>query len=399
MKILIISQYFWPENFKINSLSQLLKKKYKVDILTSIPNYPSGLIFPEYKKNKKKFNKYKGLDIFRVYQIPRGNGSLFSLILNYTSFIFFAFIRLLFIKKKYDLVLTFAPSPIFVGILGVFFSKINGARSVIWILDLWPQILQELKIINSKIILKIIDYVSINIYKKTDIILAQSPSFKKIIEKKIKKKVNKVYYFPSWADDIPNKIRLKSENKSIIKILFTGNIGYAQNLNQVVKATKYLKKLNITIRWVFVGDGRYKKTFLEEINKNELNKYFKFYAFRKFKKLLFFFQNCDFFFISLGKGYYLNSTIPAKLQTYMNFAKPIIASASGETKSIIEKANCGFVVAPNDYKALAKTIIKISKMNKYKLFIMSKNARYFYDKNFSIRHVLGKFENIIRGKK
>ena len=139
MRGLIISQYFWPENFKINELAVELNKKFEIDVLTSYPNYPHGKLFEEFKKNRTRFSKYKGVNIIRIPQILRGRGNKLKISINYLSFLISSLIKILFIKKKYDFIFVFAPSPIFVALAGILLSRRQKSKLYIWVLDLWPR--------------------------------------------------------------------------------------------------------------------------------------------------------------------------------------------------------------------------------------------------------------------
>ena len=159
MRILIVSQYFWPENFRINEISDfLIKENFEVDVLTGSPNYPEGKVFKDFKQNPIKYNSLNGAKIYRVPIITRGSSSPFNLFLNYSSFLFssitFGFLKLR--KKKYDYIITFGTSPITVALTSLFFSKIKKAKTIIWVLDLWPDILDDLNIIKNKSILYIL---------------------------------------------------------------------------------------------------------------------------------------------------------------------------------------------------------------------------------------------------
>jgi hypothetical protein len=145
-------------------------------------------------------------------------------------------------KKKYDLVFTFATSPITVALVSIYVSKIKKCKSILWILDLWPEILKELKIITNPFLLSIINSIVLFIYRKTDILLVQSKSFKRIIDKKIKNK--RCIYFPAWPENFNfiKKLNFKLiKDKNKFNIVFTGNVGEAQNFNNIFKVMKYFK--------------------------------------------------------------------------------------------------------------------------------------------------------------
>jgi len=187
MKFLIVSQYFWPENFKVNEIAKYFSKQDQVDILTSFPNYPNGKMYKKFINNRKKYYSYYGCKIFRIPQITRGSGSKIRIFINYSSFLLSAlFFSYKFFFKEYDRIFVFAPSPIFIGFIGLIISKFNKAKTSIWILDLWPDILKELNLIKSKFCLKILDLIIIWMYKSFDSIFVQSKSFQKIIKNKIK---------------------------------------------------------------------------------------------------------------------------------------------------------------------------------------------------------------------
>lgn len=390
MKFLIISQYFWPENFKINEIAKYLSKKDQVDILTSYPNFPNGKIYKKFINNKKKYNYYYGCSVFRVPQIARGSGSKLRIFINYLSFllstIFFSY---KFFFKNYDRIFVFAPSPVFIGYIGLIISKFNKAKTSIWVLDFWPDILKELNLIKSKFFLKMLDLIIISMYRSFDNIFVQSKSFKKIIENKIKDSKKKILYIPSWTDDINLFAKKKNYKNKKLKILFTGSIGYAQNLDITINVTKKLIKSNMKkFEWIIVGDGRYKKRFIAKISQENLKKYFHFYNFQSHKNLKKFFHKASVCYLSLNKGKILNSTIPGKLQTYMSLGMPVLGSVSGEAYSIIKKSNCGLVSHASDEAQLFENILLFMDMNNTKFKRMSINGKKFVNSNFNKENIL-----------
>jgi len=396
MRILILSQYFWPENFKINNISEYLSKRHNVEVLTSVPNYPYGHVFKNFQNKPNNFNYYKKIKIYRVPQITRGKGSVTRLFFNYISFLITSFLTSFFLKKKYDLIFVFATSPIFVALIGIFISKLNKSKTIIWVLDLWPEILKELKIIKSSFIIKIIKKIVKYIYLKSDVILAQSNSFRKIIQKELpQNQKHKVFLFPSWADNIKVMPKKNFSKKKFLSILYVGNIGQAQNLENLIFATQLIKPY-IKFKWTIIGDGRKKDNFVSLVKNYSLQKFFNILPFQNYKYLSKHFNSCDCCYLSLQNGKILNSTIPAKLQTYMSLGKPILASITGEGKSIIEKANCGLVSSPNNHIHLAKNITDLAKMSKAKLKKLGINSKFFYDNNFTQKKTLQNLDTIIK---
>jgi colanic acid biosynthesis glycosyl transferase WcaI len=383
LKILIVTQYFWPEQFRINEIAEdFLKRGYTVDVITGEPNYPDGKIYNEYKKNKKKFTKFFKVNIFRVPIVTRGDASPTRLLLNYLSFVFSAiFIGSYKLRNRnYDIIFTFATSPITSALPSIFFSFIKNAKHVIWILDIWPYILKELNIIRNKHLFFIIEKIVDFIYDKSDLILAQSKSFKEIILTRVKNK-EKVIYFPSWSEDLQkiskfNAGNNEALNKNKFNIVFTGNVGEAQNFDNIVKAADILKGHD-NIQWIIVGTGRK----LEEINKLiKKKKISNFYILghKSISEILYYHQIASILLISLSPGKYLSSTIPGKFQTYLRSNKFILGFISGETAKLIEETNLGVHVDPSDPKLLAKTIINLSENPKKinKIFFRNIGTKY-----------------------
>ena len=157
MRILVISQYFWPENFRINDLVLALGDRgHHITVLTGEPNYPSGEIFHDYLCNKDSFRNFLGVTVIRVPVIARGKNKI-KLALNYISFILSAsFIGPWKLRgKEFDVIFVYEPSPITVGIPSAVMRSIKKAPVVFWVLDLWPQTLGAVGIIKSPFLLKL----------------------------------------------------------------------------------------------------------------------------------------------------------------------------------------------------------------------------------------------------
>ena len=393
MNILIVSQYFWPENFRVNDIVKfLLSHKHTVDVLTAEPNYPDGKLFKEYKENKKNFNNYYGASVYRVPIYLRRNSSPLNLFLNYLTYSFSAILFGYFLvrKKKYDIVFSFATSPVTSAIPAIFFSKINNCKSFIWILDLWPEILKELKIINNRYIYKFISLFVNGIYNKFDHLLVQSISFQERFLKK--EKIKKVTYFPSWSEFEISKNIIKDTSfttylKNTFKIVFTGNIGEAQNFEKILESAEILKD-NQNISWIIVGSGRNLDKLIKICFDKKINNVF-FLGQKEIFYIPYYHTIADVLLISLKEGSAISSTIPGKLQSYLSANKYILGFISGECKKIIQEAKVGSVINPNDPKALAA---EITRLEKNRLITDPKNFLNFgsnyLNKNFNKTNIL-----------
>ena len=378
MNVLIVTQYFWPEYFRVNDLAiELKKKNINVDILTGYPNYPQGEIYRDFLENRNKYNELEGVQIYRVPIFPRKTGANFFLILNYLSFLisglFFGSYKLR--KKKYDYILTFATSPIITAFISIFLSKIKKTKHIIWVLDLWPNVLNDLNIISKKkIIYKFFNYWVYYIYKNSNFILCQSLELKKKINNLNYSFKDKTVYFPSWPEEIKSKEDIHDKNifdKNYFNILFAGNIGESQNFDYILSIIQNLKSEKIL--WHVIGEGRSYNQLLRKKLENNLDN-LKLYGLKKFDEIQSYFNEADCLLISLKYKETFNSTIPGKFQTYLNYNKKILALVGGEVFKMVNKYGLGMAFDKEDTHHVSSQLVNLKnyKVNEKKIHYLKK---------------------------
>ena len=402
MKVLIVSQYFWPEEFLINDLVKNLVKSKKVylEVLTGKPNYPSGVFFKDYEMNPEKYSFYGETKIHRVKIFPRGKNNKFKLALNYFSFVISASIKVLFDLRhnKYDLIFVYEPSPITVCLPAILLKKLTKIPIIFWVLDLWPATLKSLNVIRSRFILSMIDRLVRFIYKNCDLILGQSRSFVEEISRYVNQ--NKVEYFPNWVEsafeadmkldfnDIEMNARYATEfnsyfTKREFKVLFAGNVGEAQDFDSIIETAKLIKinKMNACI--YVLGDGRMLERSVKRVLEEGLHEQMKFLGRYNATLMPLFYDTADSFLVSLRNSQVFSMTIPAKIQSYMHAGKPILSMLSGEGYDTINTSQSGLAAQSGDYSALYLNIEKLSKMPKDKLLEMGENGKKYAKREFS----------------
>lgn len=387
-RILIYTNHFYPEQFKVNEIVDWLSKEgYVIRVITGIPNYQTGKYYKGYGLNSIYKTDYKeNVIVNRLPLIPRGNGNSFMLILNYLSYFTstFLFTIYLLFKKKYDFIFVHHTSPILIAIHPIIYSLFHKkTKKYLWDLDIWPETLDAMNVIKSKILLFQISIIVKFIYSFYDKILISSNGFKDIIQKRFK---NEIIYFPNWAEkDIEQNINHKQikidlpENRFII--MYTGNIGEAQNFISLIDTIKQLK--DEAVFWVFIGGGRFKMEFESKLKQNNLTHLCLFHDPVKVAEIPSYAKLANAMFLSLRKNDVFAKTIPAKLQSYLAMKKPVIGVLQGEAANIIKLSGCGIVQENGDYIELAKQIIKILKLNSEEIKKMGENGRNFYNNSFS----------------
>lgn len=390
--ILVISQYFYPEQFRINDIcTEWVKRGYKVTVVTGIPNYPQGEFYDGYDLKHKRTEEWNGIKIIRIPLVPRGKNAI-GMIANYMSFVASGYIWKCFTKIKADYVFTFEVSPMTQALLGVWYSKKYKVPNYLYVQDLWPENVEIVTGIHSPIVLKPIGKMVDYIYKNCDEMFATSPSFvKEICKRGVAEE--KVHYWPQYAEDFYKPMERKSipeiPEEDVFKIIFTGNIGYAQGLDILPKTAELLKKEGAKVKFYIVGDGRYKEEFENEINDRDVADMFQLIGRQPAERIPELLAACDAAFLSFMNNPLFEKTIPAKLQSYMACGMPIIASASGETKRIIEEAECGECCEIGNVEELKNIILQL--MNK-QINQMKENSRDYYMKKFQKQMLLDEFK-------
>lgn len=395
--ILVISQYFYPEEFRINDIcKEWVKKGYKVTVITGIPNYPEGKFYNGYGVFSKRKEVYEGINVIRLPLIPRGSNSL-MLILNYLSFVISGFFWQLFTQIEADYVFIFEVSPMTQALPGVWYAKKVNVPCYIYVQDLWPENVEIITGINNKMIINLLGSMVDYIYKRCAKIFTTSESFMEAIKKR-NIPANKVEFWPQYAEDFYKPLP-KTSVKEIpiddrINIIFTGNIGEAQGLEILPRTAQVLKELNEkNVRFNIVGDGRYKTELVQEVKKKGLEDMFNFIPKQPAEKIPLLLSVCDIAFLSLTDNSLFEMTIPAKLQSYMACGIPILASALGETKLIVETSKAGLSSDPGNHVELAQNISKLIRIPASELLCMGKNARKYYEKHFNKQTLLNTMDS------
>lgn len=394
MKILIVSQYFWPESFLINDLSRVLADMgHEITVLTGKPNYPDGKIFSGYRQSGCQTETMDDITIHRVPLRPRGKGGVKNLFLNYFSFIVsgIRFFPRFTHNKQYDVIFVFGLSPILSAIPAILLKKRSKAHLVLWVQDLWPESLSATGYIQNGFILKSIRTIVRWIYRKTDTILIQSKAFEGPIKKIIN--TNNIFYYPNSVlepenyDFESNEKKLSEDLLDIFEnnfcIIFAGNLGKGQSLDTIVATAKNLVQFP-NIKIVLVGSGSMSDWLEEQKEEKNLNNLF--LAGRYPSSIMpTIYNKADGLLVSLTDTPIFNYTVPSKVQGYLSTGKPIIASINGETARVLEESKSGIVCAAEDSVALSDAILALYSMTKSERSKMGDNGVQYFEKNFEMK--------------
>lgn len=397
VKILVVTQYFWPEQFKVNDLcEELVNRGHEVTVYTGLPNYPEGKFFNGYSFLKGPFVEFKnGIKIIRVPLVPRGKNKGILLILNYFSYCIWAtFLAPFLVKGKFDKIFMYQLSPIFSALPAVFLKYIKRAPMIIWVTDLWPESLEATGVVRNKKIISLIGLFVKFIYYHSDKILISSRGFaKKIISMNVPE--NKIKYWPQWAEAFFGNENVQYFDDRIpdgFKVMFAGNIGTAQDFETLVEAATILKSFN-NIKFVILGDGLMKNWAETEVKKRDIVETFIFLGRKPIETMPYYFEKADVMLVSLTDTELFSITVPSKVQSYLASGKPIIAALNGEGAAIVDEWSAGYSVPASDPKKLAETILKMSKCTREELKDFGNNALRCYHSEFERNKLISILES------
>lgn len=377
-RILVITQYFYPENFRINDLVLELKKRdYDITVLTGLPNYPQGEYYEGYSRDKKCDEMWNGIPIYRCNLRARYQGSI-NLIRNYISFVIEANKKLKDLQdEEFDLIYVFEVSPITVALPAIKLKKKKHIPIIINIQDLWPENIIAITGIINPVIINLIKKLVKYIYNSCDCILASSPSFVPNIQKYLKTDKDRVKFWPQYATVQKEEKNKDLFNKENFNIVFTGNIGEAQGLDLVIDAAYELKETRI--RWQLVGDGRQQDYLKQKVKDKGLENIIVFHGRKPENEIPQYLACADAALLILKPNPVFEMTIPAKLQTYMACGVPIVGCVSGEGKKVIELSQSGLVSTQISVQGLIQVCKQILKMNEKEYKVLCSNSlRYGY---------------------
>ena len=406
MKLLIISQYFWPENFSINGITKtLLEKGIEVEVLTGKPNYPQGKIFSGYRAWGCQRESNQGIVINRIPLLARGNGG-WRLALNYLSFVLSGviFAPLMLRGKGFDVIFVYAPSPILQAIPAIFLGWLKGCPVILWVQDLWPESLSATGYVRNPFIIAAVRQVVRFIYRHIDLLLVQSLAFE--VPVRALASGTPILFYPNSVDDtfaIPSADEPPPvEGLGVeFSVMFAGNIGVAQAVGVIVEAASLLREYT-DIHFVVLGDGSSREWMLEEVRQRGLTNLHLPGRF-PVETMPGFMQKASALLVTLADQPIFAATVPNKVQAYMAAGRPIIACLNGEGARLIVESGAGLATPAEDPMALADTILRLYRQSPDELERMGDNGRRYYQEHFDhdrlIDRLIGHLQAVSQGGK
>ena len=401
-RILVVSQHFWPESFRINDICEgFVEKGYEVEVLCGIPNYPEGEFYEGYGITKKRRQIRNGIKIRRAFEVKRGSNSNLRIFLNYISFPISSLFHLPYLmRQKYDKIFLFQTSPVMMSVAGILLGRIKKIETTMYVLDLWPENLYSVLKVENRILRKIASLVCRWHYVKTDKLIANSKKLQSILIERTGKKEEKITYIPQFCEKIYERTvideELKERFSGSFNMVFTGNISPAQSFETVVKAAKLVKEKGFhQIRWIIVGDGMSRECLEAQVEREGLSGEFVFIGQVPILEIPKYTGIADGLFACLSRSEMLDAALPAKVFSYYAAGRPIVLSMDGEVQEIVKESKAGFATDAEDEKALAESVIKLYQSTEEERKQIGENAKDYYNRYFERNLNMGKLMDFI----
>ena len=377
-----------------------MERGHSVTVLTGKPNYPSGNLDAAYRTNPHAYDNYGAATVIRVPILTRGQSN-WRLALNYISFALSSSIFGLWKLrgKRFDVSFVFGVSPITVALPAVLYRAKTKTPVVLWVLDLWPESLRAVGVVKSTKVLQLLGYGVAWLYRRCDYILGQSQAFVQDI-KRLVPQHPQVHYASNWSDQPPPDLATAlapeiTRAPEVFTILFSGNVGDAQDFPTILGAAQILKSMGHNkprVRWVIVGAGRQLAWLREQIAYHHLDDVILVLGAYPLARMASFYQHADAFLVTLRADEFLSKTIPGKVQAYLEFGRPLLGAINGETAKLIQQAQCGLVADAGDAKSLSNAAIKLAESPLTEHEKMGRNSQTCYQQFFEREAVLNQFE-------
>ena len=399
-RILVVTQHFWPENFRINDIVQgFLQDGIEVDVLCGLPNYPKGEWFDGYSEHGPWEEHFGAAQVFRARELPRKGNTSLNIFLNYVSWPLFAAGALGRLPGDYDAVFCFNTSPVLMCWPALLYARKHRVPFTNYVLDIWPENLYSVLPVKNKLLRSVAQGVSDWLYRRADRLIAMSEPLQKRLCQRTGKSAAQVAVIPQYCEDfyaVPlHDAALQAGFGGRFNLVFTGTFTPAQSLETVIRAVKAARQNGCkTLHLLLVGDGMSRNMLVSLVQELNAQEYVTFYGSVPATDIPKFTALADALVVSLSDSPDLGMTVPAKIASYMAAGKPVLASMDGAGFEAVRSAG-GLSSPACDVAALAQNMEVLYRMSAEERALVGQKAREYYIGHYRRSDLLRKLERFI----
>jgi glycosyltransferase involved in cell wall biosynthesis len=362
LHIAILTQYYPPEigapQRRLSHLAErFVRAGHSVTVLTGMPNYPKGRIFPGYRGFLRR-EQIRGVNVIRAWMYTTHSARLLPRLMSYFSFVLSsAILGTLFLPRP-DYLFVESP-PLFLGLSGYWLSRLKSARLIFNVADLWPESAVEVGIVSrDSLAFRVSERLEKFCYKKSWLVTGQS----KTILEDIRLRFPGICCFHLSNGVDTNQFQPGNEGNERATLgvngdflaMYAGLHGLAQGLEQVLDAAGMLNEDGF--QFVFVGDGPRKSALQKQVRNRQLRN-IRFLDARPAEELPSLLASADVLLVPL-KGF-IRGAVPSKLYEAMGSGRPVVLIAAGEAADVVRETNAGIVVRPGDAFGIANALRRL----------------------------------------
>lgn len=399
-KILVVTQHFWPENFRINDIVEgFLQDGIAVDVLCGLPNYPKGEWFPGYSAAGPFEEEWHGARLYRCKEVPRRGNTSVNIFLNYVSWPWYAAHALHRLPGGYDAVFCFNTSPVLMCWPAICYAKKHHIPFTNYVLDIWPENLYSVLNVKNKALRAIAQGVSDALYKKADRLIAMSEPLQQRLCQRTGMPPQKVAAIPQYCEDfyaVPQPdAALQAQFGGRFNLVFTGTFTPAQSLETVITAVQDARSRGADmLHLLLVGDGMSRAALEAKVKELHAEDAVTFYGSVPATDIPKFTALADALIVCLSDSPDLGLTVPAKVASYMAAGKPVLASMDGAGNAAVAAAG-GLSSPACDAAALADNLLALTRMDAAQRAAMGQSAKEYYLAHYRRSELLRKLEHFI----
>jgi glycosyltransferase involved in cell wall biosynthesis len=398
MNFIIHTQYYPPETgapqARLSEFAEgLVQDGHNVTILTAIPNYPIGRIYPGYKAAFCR-EVIRAVPVIRSWIYPSKSIRLIPRLSNYFSFVFSSLLAGSALLPRADYLMTESP-PLFLGIAGYILSRLKGSRWIFNVSDLWPESAVRLGVIGDGLPLRLSEGLETFCYRNAWLVTGQSREILNGVGEKVPRAAT--YHFSNGVDSSLFTPALRSgtihhelgDGAECVAV-YAGLHGIAQGLDQILKAAELLSDLEGRLKIVFVGDGPEKESLLEKAKGSRILKFLPSRRKEEIPELL---ASADIAIVPL-KGY-LPGAVPSKIYEAMASGLPVVLAAEGEAVNILNDSRAGIAVSPGKTEDLAGAL-RLLALDGNRRRELGENGLRSVKERFDRRQIIKKFVELLK---
>ena len=399
-KILVVTQHFWPENFRINDIVEgFLQDGIAVDVLCGLPNYPKGEWFPGYSAAGPFEEEWHGARLYRCKEVPRRGNTSVNIFLNYVSWPWYAAHALHRLPGGYDAVFCFNTSPVLMCWPAIRYAKKHHIPFTNYVLDIWPENLYSVLNVKNKALRAIAQGVSDALYKKADRLIAMSEPLQQRLCQRTGMPPQKIAVIPQYCEDfyaVPQPdAALQAQFGGRFNLVFTGTFTPAQSLETVITAVQDARSRGADmLHLLLVGDGMSRAALEAKVKELHAEDAVTFYGSVPATDIPKFTALADALIVCLSDSPDLGLTVPAKVASYMAAGKPVLASMDGAGNAAVAAAG-GLSSPACDAAALADNLLALTRMDAAQHAAMGQSAKEYNLAHYRRSELLRKLEHFI----